>query len=118
MQFNGETGRKGVRLQFVLVRKGKDWERYNGPGSHNPTPDSTSFTEPADTYTCATCGRTHARIAVAWRRPVGMWGQWVVFRYNGSEHVPDLSTPIDVFTYPRGSQLLTDEESSRIWHSS
>jgi len=45
-----------------------------------------------------------------------MFGCWVVFQYNGEEEVPDLSIPITVKKYPRGSIRLSDVESSRVWH--
>jgi hypothetical protein len=91
LQFGGKTGKRGVQLQFT--RTG----------------------EPA--ITCTVCGGQHQRIYTAWRKPAGMFGCWVVFRYNGEEHVPDLSIPIDVQTLPRDVQATTDADSSRIWHS-
>lgn len=119
LQFGGQVTRAGVHLQFVKVVKGEQWERYNGPGAYQPSPDSTVFTEddPAHTYTCQQCGRVHARIYVAVRKPAGMFGVWVVFRYNGEEHVPDLSIPISTFKLPRDARPLSDEESSKVWHS-
>jgi len=99
LQFNGETGRAGVRLQFCRTHDGSITGDYT------------------DEYHCDDCGRSHPRIALAWRKPRGMFGCWVVFQYNGSEHAPDLSVPIKVQDYPRGSVLLSDAESSGIWHS-
>lgn len=118
LQFNGEISRKGVGLQFYTVVKDEpNWTKYNGPDAYKPSPDSTTFTEPNDTFTCQVCGRKHPRVSVAFRKPVGMFGPWVVFRYNGGEQVPDLSIPIPVFQLPIGARTLSDEESSKIWHS-
>lgn len=105
LQFGGETGRRGVRLEFTL-----EYPRSEDP--YAPI----QWTGP-DTYTCAECGREHDRIHVAWRKPAGMFGPWVVFRYNGREHVPDLSIPIGVEKLPRDAVALSDEECSRRWHS-
>jgi hypothetical protein len=119
MQFNGSITHQGVGLQFILVEKDEpDWTRLCGPESYHPNPESTAYTKDVDRYQCATCGRQHARIAVAYRKPVGMFGCWVQFRYNGSVHVPDLSIPIAVFKLPRDARGLSDEDSSKIWHSS
>lgn len=117
LQFSGDTSARGVGLQFVLVTKDEPtWSKYCGPESYNPSPESTTFTKDVDTYACNTCGRTHARIHVAYRKPAGMWGCWVVFRYNGAEHVPDLSVPISVFRLPKDAKPLSDDDSSKIWH--
>ena len=99
LQFHGNTSRRGVGLQFVLRADDAAW---NDP--------------PAEPFTCLVCGREHERIHVAYRVPRGTWGPWVVFAYNGSEHVPDLSIPISVPRIPRGAVALTDEQCSRAWH--
>lgn len=52
-----------------------------------------------------------------WRKPVGMWGCWVVFRYNNEKHVPDLSVPIGVDRLPRDAEALTHDEATRYWFS-
>lgn len=51
------------------------------------------------------------------RKPTGMWGCWVTFRYNGSEHAPDLSVPIHVEKLPRDAEPLTEEEAKKYWFS-
>jgi len=51
------------------------------------------------------------------RKPVGMFGCWVEFRYNGEINVPDLSVPIRVEKLPRDAVALTDEESVKYWMS-
>ena len=116
LQFNGNVSQRGVELQFVRVVKTADWDRYNGPTSYMPSPESTAFTEDAERHTCTVCGKEHARIHVAYRKPAGMFGCWVVFRYNGAKHVPDLSIPISVFTLPKDAVALSDADSSALWH--
>lgn len=56
-----------------------------------------------------------AKLYRIWRKPAGMFGCWVVFRYNGEEHVPDLSIPIGVDKLPRDAEPLTDEEAASYW---
>lgn len=99
MQFQGETGQRGVRLEFVLRESGAAWDA-----------------PPLEPVECPTCGQTHERIHVAWRRPAGMFGQFVVFRYLGAEHVPDMSIPIDVTQLPHGAVALDDAETCAAWH--
>lgn len=105
LQFGGDVRDGTVGLQFVLVRPSV------------PEDDTPYSTVDVETFTCRQCGREHSRIAVAYRRPVGMLGCWVIFRYLGKENVPDLSIPISVPAYPRGSRVLSDDESAKIWHS-
>jgi hypothetical protein len=50
-----------------------------------------------------------------YRKPCGMFGCWVVFRYNGKENVPDLSVPIAVEKLPRDATPLSDEDSIAYW---
>jgi hypothetical protein len=100
MQFQGEVSARGVGLQFVLREKDAAW---NAP--------------PLEPVHCSTCGKEHERIHVAFRQPAGMFGPWVVFRYNGEKHVPDLSIPISVDRLPRDAVAMTDEENARAWHS-
>lgn len=100
LQFNGDVSYRGVGLQFVLRDKEAEWNHA-----------------PAEPVPCATCGKDHERIHVAYRKPCGMFGPWVQFRYNGEIHVPDLSIPISVERLPRDAQPLSDEENERMWHS-
>jgi hypothetical protein len=44
-----------------------------------------------------------------------MCGCWVVFRYNGEEHVPDLSVPISVDTLPRDARPMSIEDTIKTW---
>lgn len=100
MQFEGETGRRGVRLEFVLRDPAAPWNAA-----------------PVEPVECDRCERgPHERIHVAWRKPRGTLGQFVVFAYNGETHVPDLSIPIDVERIPRDAVALSDEETIERWH--
>ena len=91
LQFNGRIDRKrGVGLMFTS----------------------------AECYECPQCGKSHEQLYRAWRKPCGMYGPWVVFRYNGAEHVPDLSVPIRIDQLPRDAQPMTIEECAAYWHSS
>ena len=101
LQFSGKVDRhKGVRLQFVLERK----EGYK-------------TVDIGPKVLCDICGRLHSQIYTAWRKPAGMFGCWVVFRYLGEEHVPDLSIPIGVPSLPRGAKALSARDNDRAWHS-
>jgi len=107
LQFNGKVESGKVGLQFTLVRK-IPWIVGD---LHLTKP------EDVDTHICTVCGGSHARIHEAFRKPAGMFGCWVVFRYNGEEHVPDLSIPISVEKLPRDARRLNDTESSQYWHT-
>lgn len=99
MQFSGPVSRKrGFGLVFYLAtgQYGRDV---------------------VEEQTCAQCGQSHPVIYRAWRKPAGTWGCWVVFRYNGEEHVPDMSIPIAVNRLPRGAQRLDTDAAARYWHS-
>jgi hypothetical protein len=112
MQHTGEVSNGKVELHAYLVTKGKDWEKYNGPDAYKPSPDSTTFTDYAE---LDSSGNPH--LYRFWRKPAGMFGCWVVFRYNGGEHVPDLSVPISLFKMPRDAEKLSDAESVAHWKS-
>jgi hypothetical protein len=103
---------------MYLVTKGPDWERYNGPEAYEPSPDATTFCEDAEPVQLTRPDgsvTTRPRLYRIYRRPVGMFGCWVVFRYNGREQVPDLSVPIRVLQLPRDATPLTDEEAAAYW---
>lgn len=102
MQFRGSVDGKGrVGLQFVLRADDAEW---NAP--------------PAEPVDCQVCGKTHERIHIAYRRPAGMFGPWVQFRYNGEIHVPDLSIPISVSRLPKDAVALDDYANAKAWHTS
>ena len=62
-------------------------------------------------------GKTYYRLWRIYRKPAGMWGPWVVFRWLGEKHAPDLSVPISTFRLPRDAKRLTDEECEAYWKS-
>jgi len=92
--------RRGIRLEFILHEDGVCYK----------TP-----LEPL--VTCTLCAKQHPQLWVAWRKPAGTWGHWVVFRYLGAEHVPDLSVPISVPQPPHGARKLAAAENSQAWHN-
>lgn len=97
LQFTGECSHKGVHLQFYRTDTGDCCGKE------------------LDLDYCPICKSVHPRIGIAIRKPRGMFGCWVVFEYNGSTHVPDLSVPIAVKSWPRGTVVLTPEQSHNIW---
>ena len=99
LQFNGNVTRRGVELETILTRK-DGWKTVD--------------VEPL--VDCDVCGKQHSQIHVFVRRPRGMFGCWVVFRYNGEDHVPDLSCPFNVEKLPRDAKRLEEGENSRRWH--
>ena len=99
LQFRGDISRRGVGLQFYLTTTGECTGRDVEP------------------VWCAQCGREHPQVYVAFRKPAGMFGCWVVFRFLGAEHVPDLSLPIPVPRVPRGARRLDAGENAALWHS-
>jgi len=99
MQFKGECRDGKVGLQFYRTDTG----------------DCTGAD--LDAYHCAECNRPHRLVGIAYRRPVDMLGCWVRFRYNGEIHAPDLSCGIAVPRWPIGTKVLSEAESSAIWHS-
>lgn len=102
LQFHGKVDADGVHLVFMLEK----------PSETNPYGN-----DPVETFQCPECGGEHSVLHTAIRKPAGLWGHWVVFRYLGDEHVPDLSIPISVPSLPRGSVRMTDEEAADYWHS-
>jgi hypothetical protein len=110
LQHSGRVERRGVELFFYLVH---EEESPYTPGKMRYA----TCCEPVSQMRCPRCGKDHPHLYRAWRKPAGMFGCWVVFRYNGEENVPDLSTPIAVFKLPRGAERLTIEECAAHWHS-
>lgn len=70
-----------------------------------------------ETYLCARCGKKHSVIYRVARRPLGMWGCWVQFRYNGEVHAPDLSVPISINRLPRDAEKMDEAAATTYWHS-
>ena len=127
LQFDGDVSSRGVHLQFIQTREGVEFFRrphftgtwgsngpvYEGEDIHYHTEQTAPY---VDLVLCHICGKDHPRIHIAIRKPCGMFGCWVVFRYNGVENVPDLSVPISVFKLPRGARALSGHDSSMVWH--
>jgi hypothetical protein len=114
LQFGGPiTRQRGFGLTFYLVNP---VSRIIGQRADGST-YGYETDEDAECEVCAECGKTHPVLYRAWRKPAGQWGAWTVFRYNGDEHVPDLSVPIRVSTLPRGAVRLSADEAARYWHS-
>lgn len=101
LQFSGQIDRKrGVGLLFYLERTlANGWQH-----------------EDVESAPCSSCGRDHPQLYRAWRKPRGMFGCWVVFRYNGCDQVPDLSVPIAVERLPRDAKPLSTDEAAEYWH--
>jgi hypothetical protein len=114
MQHHGGRSKDGRKVELLCyqVKKGPDWEKYNGTTSYDPRPNSTTFTEPTE---LDSSGNPH--LWRFFREPAGMCGCWVVFKYNGQNHVPDLSVPISLFSIPKDAEKLSDEESVKHWKS-
>jgi hypothetical protein len=106
LQFKGRKDRdKGVELIGYLVAevlKGED-VKYKSE-------------IPVEKIPCTLCDNKHPQLYAFWRKPAGVFGCWVVFRYNGDEHIPDLSVPIRLMKAPRGSRKLDGFENSEYWH--
>ena len=98
LQFNGQIDKRGVQLEAYLVRQDDEFE-------------------PVEQVVCETCGKPHPKLYGFWRKPAGMMGPWVVFRYNGEEHVPDLSVPIRLTVLPRDARPFSAQENAKSWHS-
>ena len=115
MQHHGGRSPDGLRVELVanLVEKDADCDTYHGPAAYQPNPEATSFTHAVETIP----GTTLPRLWKFYRRPAGMFGCWVVFRYNGKEHVPDLSVPLQLFKMPRDAERMSDEDAIKHWRS-
>jgi hypothetical protein len=103
MQFTGKSDRKrGVQLQCYKVIE-EEWQANS---------DNSDFLKPAEEEPCLTCGIPHPKLYGFWRKPAGMFGPWVVFRYKGKENVPDLSTAIGMKVLPKDAKPIGQE----YWH--
>ena len=104
LQLNGRRTAKGAVLEFYLVHPLKDCEYCQ--------------VDAEDPVICFTCGKGHPQLYRMWRKPKGMFGCWVVFRYLGKDRCPDLSCPMALEEVPYGSEKLTLEENAKAWHKS
>ena len=98
LQFNGNIDRQGVHIQCYL----------NG---------DKGFLGAAETVTDPETGRELPVLYTFARKPAGMLGCWVVFRYLGEKHVPNMSCPLNLDTLPRGAVRMTDDETLETWRS-
>jgi len=115
LQFNGTIDKRGVGLEFIKSTKVKRYVYgFDSQTLETWTTESTDYDEK---HLCTVCGQLHPRMYVAFRKPCGMFGCWVEFRYHGEVQVPDLSIPITVQEYPKGAIRMDDVESSRMWHN-
>lgn len=93
MQFEGRMSReKGVGLLCYLVQQDNEFQETEYIGETK-----------------------HPVIYEFFRKPVGMWGAWVVFRYHGDTHAPDLSIPLRLVTLPKGAERVPDQAALRYW---
>jgi hypothetical protein len=115
LQFNGTVDKRGVGLEFIKSTIVK--QRVFGFDRGTLETWTTEDKDYDEKHLCTICGKLHPRMYVAFRKPCGMFGCWVQFRYNGEVEVPDLSIPITVKKYPKGAIRMSDVESSRMWHN-
>ena len=115
MQFNGTIDQRGVGLEFIKSTIVKTIPF----GFDRVTLETwtTGHKDYDEKHVCTVCGQLHPRMYVAFRKPCGMFGCWVQFRYNGEVNVPDLSVPITVDKYPKDAIRMSDVASSRMWHN-
>jgi len=118
LQFRGKVDKSGVHIEVYKTIPGKkeiEWgplvETPNGEGV---TPIFGANWE--ETFKCSKCKRKHPILWTFIRKPLGMWGPWIEFRYNGEIHVPDMSCPFGLDKLPKGSKRMTQEESEIAWH--
>lgn len=106
LQHRGQVTRKGVGLEVYLTHK------------VYPMPSLPGYYENVEleSVACVQCGKGHPQLYRFFRKPAGTFGCWVVFRYNGEEHVPDLSCPMNIEKLPRDAQKLTPDENAAVWH--
>lgn len=124
LQFRGQYSNRGVHLQFCHVTESQKYiEREIYPiGAQGPKNREYYLkgSETCGDYTDGIFlpgGKFLPRIWTAPRKPRGMFGCWVVFQYNGKEHVPDLSCPISTFKLPRDAKPLDNEACIKAWQS-
>ena len=98
LQFNGTVDRSGVHIQCYLS-------------------GDKGFLGAKETVTNPKTGRELPVLYTFARKPAGMLGCWVVFRYLGEEHVPNLSCPLGLDSLPRGAVRLSDSETLKAWSS-
>ncbi len=127
LQFNGRVNSHGVHLQAYQTTPSQKYMDY-------PVYDHSISAEPIgtrrdyylkDSEMCGDAtdvifmpdGSVLPRLWTFARKPKGMFGCWVVFRYNGKDHVPDLSSPQGMFKLPRDARPMSITETIKTWKS-
>lgn len=100
MQFDGRINSKGVGL-ICMLDSGKSYKERDEGNPHNAKEMIEGTNLPV--------------LYEFFRKPVEMWGAWVVFRYLGEEHAPDLSIPLTLNELPRGATRIPDQAALRYW---
>jgi hypothetical protein len=115
LQFRGKIDKKGVHIEvYKTIPSRKDIEFSKDNPYH---PSRVVFgANWEETFICSKCGNNHPILHTFARKPKGMFGCWVVFRYNGEDYIPDLSCPFGMDKLPIGSKKMTVEESAEAWH--
>jgi len=111
LQFRGKVDREGVHIEVYKTIPGVREIEY--PPDKDEAVFGANWAEP---FICSKCGRRHPILYTFARKPAGMFGCWVQFRYNGEIHVPDLSCPFGLDELPKGSKRMTQEDSEKAWH--
>ena len=115
LRFRGaSTDGKYTSNMEVLI----PYDQRTAPDSNWSEPSIGNTSHTFDTEPVEFAGRAGAtcpKLYRIFRRPAGMFGCWVVFRWNGKTHVPDLSVPIAVDALPRDAKPLTDIEAETYW---
>lgn len=111
LQFNGKIANGKVGLEFYQTTP-----RYIDIGDMYTHELPELCGTPVEMVPCHICGKEHARLHIAYRKPRGLFGQWVVFEYNGKKQVPDLSCPQGVYQLPKDAKPLSDYDNSVQWH--
>lgn len=102
MQFDGRVTKEGVGL-ICMLDSGKPYRERDEGNPHN----AKEMIE-----------GTHLPVLYEFfRKPVDTWGAWVVFRYLGEEHAPDLSIPLTLNRLPQGATRIPDQAAIRYWLS-
>jgi hypothetical protein len=110
LQFRGRVDKSGVHIEVYKTIPGRN------ELEHSPTGVVIWGTNWEEPFVCSLCGGNHPILHTFVRKPAGMFGCWVEFRYNGEVHVPDLSCPFGLDKLPKGSKRMTQEESETSWH--
>jgi len=90
--------------------------RTYGTGSDALTVTLPDQARDCERETCPSCGRQHDALWTIHRVPVAPFGHFTVYRVNGSEHVPDMSTPMALERLPRDARRISAEDAARLWH--